>query len=77
MEHIRGLEKDDLLSFLADFSYCNAGRGLSKHFRVTATEWAGNTCQGLEDVRSQNGSGQGQNMALTGLYVPSSLDCCR
>ena len=28
----------------------------------------------LKDIRTENGSIQGQNMALTGLFVPSSLD---
>ena len=29
---------------------------------------------GVEDFGTQNGSCQGQNLALTGLFVPSSLD---
>ena len=30
---------------------------------------------GLKDVCTENGSSRGQNLALTGLFVPSSLNC--
>ena len=30
--------------------------------------------KGFKDVRTENGSSQGQNLALTGLLVPTSLD---
>jgi len=32
------------------------------------------TLPGYKDFRTENGSSQGQNLALTGLCVPSSLD---
>jgi len=40
----------------------------------TASDRRGNTFKGFKDVRAINGSSQGQNLALTVLYVPSSLD---
>ena len=40
----------------------------------TAAERGGNTLKGFKDVRTENGSSQGQNLALTGLLVPTSLD---
>ena len=33
-----------------------------------------NNLNGLNHFRTENGSSQGQNLALTGLFVPSSLD---
>ena len=40
----------------------------------TAAERGGNKLHGSEDFRTDNGSSQGLNLALTGLFVPSSLD---
>jgi len=40
----------------------------------TAVERGGNNVNGFKDCRTENGSSQGQNLALTGLFVPSSLD---
>ena len=37
-------------------------------------ERGGNSLTGLEDVRTENGSSQGQNPALDGICVPTSLD---
>ena len=37
-------------------------------------ERGGNYLNGVEDYRTENGSSQGQNLALTGLGVPTSLD---
>ena len=34
----------------------------------------GNDLKGLKDLFTENGSNQGSNMALTGLFVPSTLD---
>jgi len=34
----------------------------------------GNNLTGVNDFRTENGSSQGQNLALTGLCVPSSFD---
>ena len=34
----------------------------------------GNNSEGVEDLCLTNGSGQGQNLALTVLFVPKSLD---
>ena len=39
-----------------------------------AAERGGNNLKGSKDVRTEFGSSQGQNMALTGLFIPSSLD---
>ena len=41
---------------------------------TTAVERRGNTIKECEDFRTQNGSRQGQNLALTVLVVPSSLE---
>ena len=37
-------------------------------------ERGGNNLNGLKFVRTENGSSKSQNLALTGLFVPSSLD---
>jgi len=37
-------------------------------------ERGGNNLNGFKDIRTENGSRQGQNLALTGLCVPRSLD---
>jgi len=37
----------------------------------TAAERGGNTLHGSTDCRTQNGPSQGQNLALTGLFVPT------
>jgi len=37
-----------------------------------AAEQGWNNLNGFEDVRTENGSSKGQNLALTGLLVPSS-----
>ena len=34
----------------------------------------GKNLHGLKDFRTENGSSQGQNLALTGSFVPGSLD---
>jgi len=39
----------------------------------TASERRGGNLNGCKDVRAENGSSQGQNPALTGLAVPSSV----
>jgi len=39
-----------------------------------AAEQRGNILQGVPDFHLKNGSSQGHNLALTDLYVPSSLD---
>ena len=41
--------------------------------RILATA-GGNNLHNFEDVRPENGSSQGQNLAVTGLCVPSWLD---
>ena len=41
---------------------------------MAPAEWVGNNLNGFKDFRSENGSSQGQNLALTDLGVPSSLD---
>jgi len=38
-------------------------------------EREGNTSISFEDFRTEIGSSQGQNLALTGVCAPSSLDC--
>ena len=40
---------------------------------MTPAERVGNSLNGFEDVRTENGPRQGQNLALTRLCVPSSL----
>ena len=40
----------------------------------TAVKQRGNTLNGLRNFGAENGSSQGWDMALTGLFVPSSLD---
>ena len=44
------------------------------HFPASVAERKGNNVEGLIDVRTENGSSQGQHLALTSLCVPSSLD---
>ena len=44
------------------------------HTFPLASEWGGDNLNGVQDFRTENGSSQGQNLALTGLIVPSSLD---
>jgi len=44
---------------------------------TAAAEQGGNTLHGSQDFRIENGSSQGQKLALTGLIVPSSLDDAR
>ena len=39
-----------------------------------AGERRGNNLNSCQDFRTENGSSQGQNLSLTGLFVPSSLD---
>jgi len=34
----------------------------------------GNNLNGFQDFRTANGSSQGQNLALTGLFVPTSFE---
>ena len=41
---------------------------------MTPAELVGNNLDGFKDFRIRNGSRQGHNLALTGLFVPSSLD---
>jgi len=40
----------------------------------TASERRGINLNGFKDFRTDNGSSQGQNLALNGLFVPSSHD---
>ena len=40
----------------------------------TASEREGDTLIGFNDFRTKNGSCQGQNLAVTGLFLPSTLD---
>ena len=47
---------------------------LANHHQQTAAEWGGNNLEGFGNFRAENGSSQGQRLALTGLFVPSSLD---
>ena len=42
--------------------------------RPSAPERAGNTFNACKDFRTENGSSQDQNLAVAGLFVPSSLD---
>ena len=56
------------------------GRRLEKCLHETtlqnppSAERGGNDLNGCQDFRTENGSSQGQNLALTVLYVPSSFD---
>jgi len=56
-------------------NYCRgpASRLEVKCGRRTAVERGGNNLNVFNDFRTENGSSQGQNLALTGLFVPSSL----
>ena len=42
--------------------------------RAAAAQRGENNLNTFNDVRTENGSSQGQNLALTGLCGPSSLD---
>ena len=50
------------------------GGSSKKRLRKSAAEREGNSLNGFKDLRTENGSSQGQNPALTGLFVPSWLD---
>jgi len=39
-----------------------------------AGEWGGYNITGFQDFRTENGSSQGQNLVLTGLFMPDVLD---
>ena len=39
--------------------------------RRAAAEQGGHNLNDIQDVRTENGSNQGQNLALTGFFVPS------
>ena len=41
--------------------------------REAQTERLHNLLKGFRDFRTENGSGSGQNLALTGTFIPSSL----
>ena len=43
---------------------------------VANGKWGGNNSNGFEYYRTENGSNQGRNLALTGLCVPRSVDNC-
>ena len=47
---------------------------LEKYGCVMPNAWGGDYLHGYTDVRTENGSIQGHNMALTGLRVPRSLE---
>ena len=52
--------------------------GRSTRLRQSSTgERGGNNLNGFKNFRTENGSSQGQNLALTGLFVPSSLGRAR
>ena len=42
--------------------------------QVTATEQRGDNLNNVHEFRTENASSQGQDLALTGLFVPDSLD---
>ena len=44
--------------------------------QICAAERGGHNLRGSQDVCLKNGSSQGQNLALTVVYVPSSLASC-
>ena len=48
--------------------------GHEASFLFTAVERKGNDLRGFTDILTENGSGLGQNLALTVLHVPYSLD---
>jgi hypothetical protein len=43
-------------------------------FVSASAEWGGKFLNDFKEVDTKNGSSQGKNMALTGAFVPSSLD---
>ena len=45
----------------------------NKRIAWAAVERGGNNLNSSKDFRTDNGSSQGQNLALTGLYVPFLL----
>ena len=65
------------------FAGAGGGRGrqgLLRHppvrnlFLVSAVDRGGNLLNGSTDFRTENGSSQGLNLAVTVLFVPNSLD---
>jgi len=48
--------------------------GFKRCRHSSAAERRANNFNGFQDVRTENGSSQGHNLALTCLFVPSSLD---
>ena len=57
-------------NYWAAFEASHGGR----HLLISAGERRVDNFNGFKDFRTENGSSQGQNLALTGLFVPSSLD---
>jgi len=53
---------------------CADGTGLGKQTMRAAAEREGNNLKYSKDVCLKNGSSQGQNLALTVVFVPISLD---
>jgi len=47
---------------------------IRRRCRQAAVEPGGNHLNGSKDFRTENGSSEGQNLAVTGLGVPNSLD---
>ena len=42
---------------------------------MSAGEKGGGNLNGVEDFQTENGSSQGQNLALISIFVPKFLDC--
>ena len=55
-------------------AYKLQGAKLEEAYAVSAAEREGNKSNGFENIRRENGSSQGQILALTVLCVPNSLD---
>ena len=49
------------------------GSGVEDPQKSTASGRRGENLNSFNDVRTENGSSQGQNLALNGLFVPSRL----
>jgi len=56
------------------YIYYHAGALLAAGMHSSAGERGGNSLNDFRDMRTENGSNQGRNLALTLLFVPNSLD---
>jgi len=63
-----------LSNYSSYLNYLEPGQPGRTRLSAAAAERGGNNLKGRDDFRAENGSSQGQNLALTGSFVPCSLE---